>query len=162
MALRSVGVVFLASFAAASAQGAGAATQTAEGQARDMAAIEEFRKLDIAATLSQDLTALAELWTDDGVRLVPGAPADIGKAAIRATNARNKAARPGLRVISYAPEMKDLTLLGDWAIYWGYFTASYVESLGGEEKHIRAKVLSVLRKQADGSWKCARGMWTPE
>ncbi len=58
--------------------------------------------------------------------------------------------------------MKDVTITGDWAFYWGYFTASYVESAGGEEKRIRAKVLSVLRKQPDGSWKCARGMSTPE
>jgi ketosteroid isomerase-like protein len=41
----------------------------------------------------------------------------------------------------------------------GYFTAVYVESPGGEEKQIRAEVLAVLRKQPDGSWKCARGMW---
>ena len=46
-----------------------------------------------------------------------------------------------------------------WAFEWGYFTTSYVESAGGEEKHVRANVLRALRKQADGSWKCARGMW---
>jgi ketosteroid isomerase-like protein len=34
-----------------------------------------------------------------------------------------------------------------------------VESTGGEEKRVRAKVLRVLRKQADGSWKCAVAMW---
>ena len=134
----------------------------ADAHAQDMAAIEKFRQQDIAATLSQDQTALAELWTDDAVRLGPGAPVDIGKEAIRATNAGFKAALPGLRAISYEPEMKDVTITGDWAFYWGYFTASYVESAGGEEKRIRAKVLSVLRKQPDGSWKCARGMSTPE
>ena len=60
-----------------------------------MAAIEDFLKQDIAATLSQDLTALAELWTNDGVRLGPGAPVDIGKETIRATNERNKAVGRG-------------------------------------------------------------------
>ncbi len=60
-----------------------------------MAAIEDFLKQDIAATLSQDLTALAELWTNDGVRLGPGAPADIGKETIRATNEGNKAVGRG-------------------------------------------------------------------
>jgi hypothetical protein len=39
------------------------------------------------------------------------------------------------------------------------FTASYVESPGGEEKCIRAKVLRILKKQAGGSWKGAVGMW---
>ena len=126
---------------------------------QDLAGIEKFRSQDIAATLAGDPTALTELWTDDGVRLQHGAPADVGKEVIRATNERNKAAHPDLRVLSYVPEIKDLTVIGEWAFYWGYFTATYVESAGGEEKRIRAKVLAVLKKQADGNWKCARGMW---
>ena len=164
MTLRTIGVLFSTSLvvAAYALQGPGEVAKAVAGQEKEMAAIQNFIKQDIAATLSQDQTALAELWTNDGVRLGPGAPVDIGKAAIRATNERNKAARPGLRAISYVPEVKDVTITGDWAFYWGYFTASYVESAGGEEKRIRAKVLAVLRKQPDGSWKCARGMSTPE
>jgi uncharacterized protein (TIGR02246 family) len=164
MTLRTIGVVFSA-LLAVTAQAPQRPVETAKpvaGQEKDMAAIQNFLKQDIAATLSQDQTALAELWTNDAVRLGPGAPVDIGREAIRATNARFKAALPGLRVISYEPEVKDITITGDWAFYWGYFTARYVESAGGEEKRMRAKVLSVLRKQPDGSWKCARGMSTPE
>ena len=164
MTLRTIGVVSCASLAVAMhiSQGSIVAGTAVENQAEEMAAIEEFRRQDVAATLSQDLRALADLWTEDGVRLVPGAPVDVGKEAIRATNERNKAALPELEVESYVPEMKDVTIAGDWAFYWGYFTAVYVESAGGEEKRIRAKVLSVQRKQPDGSWKVARGMWTPE
>lgn len=164
MTLRTIGVVIstLLAVAAQALQGPGEAVKAVAGQEKDMAAIQKFLQQDIAATLSQDQTALAELWTNDAVRMGPGAPVDIGREAIRATNERLRAARPGLRVISYVPEMKDVTITGDWAFYWGYFTARYVESAGGEEKRIRAKVLSVLRKQPDGSWKCARGMSTPE
>jgi hypothetical protein len=39
-----------------------------------------------------------------------------------------------------------------------YFTASYVEADGGEEKRVRGKLLRVLKKQGDGSWKAARAM----
>ena len=61
--------------------------------------------------------------------------------------------------MSYVPETKDLTVTDDgWAFEWRYFTASYVESPGGEEKRVRGKVLLVLKKQPDSSWKCARGM----
>ena len=164
MTLRTIGVVFstLLAFTAHTLQGSGEPPKAVAGQEKDMAAIEKFLKQDIAATLSQDQNALAELWTNDAVRLGPGAPVDIGREEIRATNARFKAARPGLRVISYVPEMKDVTITGDWAFYWGYFSATYVESAGGEEKRMRAKVLSVLRRQPDGSWKCARGMSTPD
>jgi uncharacterized protein (TIGR02246 family) len=164
MALRSVAVVLCASVALTAHvahvfQGSVLSAKTANGHAQDMAGIEKFLAQDIAATFSRDPAALTELWTDDGVRLQQGAPADIGKQAIRATNERGKAAHPERRVLSYVPEIKDVTISGEWAFYWGYFTATYVESAGGEEKRIRAKVLAVLKKQADGSWKCARGMW---
>ena len=125
---------------------------------QDRAEIEKAHSQDIAATLSRDTAALTELWTDDAVRLGQGEPDDIGKEAIRATNERQKAATPELRVLSYVPETKELTITDGWAFEWRYFTASYVESLGGEEKRVRGKVLLVLKKQPDGSWKCARGM----
>jgi hypothetical protein len=41
--------------------------------AQDMAGIEQLHRQDIAATLSRDTAALTDLWTDDAVRLGPGA-----------------------------------------------------------------------------------------
>jgi ketosteroid isomerase-like protein len=139
-------------------EGAGLSAKTADGHAQDLAAIEKLRSQDIAATLSRDTAALTELWTDDAVRLSQDGPDDIGKEAIRATNERQKAATPELRVLSYVPEYKELTITDGWAFEWRYYTGSYVESPGGEVKHIRGKVLVVLKKLPDGSWKCARAM----
>ena len=130
-----------------------------DAHTQDLAAIEETLKQDVAATLSRDTAALTELWTDDAVRLSPPAEPDIGKEAIRATNERFKAATPELRVLSYVPENKELKVMADgWAYVWGYFTASYEESAGGEVKRVRGTRLMVLKKQPDGSWKCARAM----
>ena len=61
-------------------------------------------------------------------------------------------------MLSYVPETKDLTILDGWAVEWREFTASYVESPGGEAKQIRGTVLMVLKKLPDGSWKCFRAM----
>ena len=127
-----------------------------DAHTQDLSAIEKWHSQDIAATLSRDTAALTELWTDDAVRFGQGEPDDIGKEAIRATNERQKAATPELRVLSYVPETKDLTVADGWAFEWGYFTGSYVESPGGEVKRIRGKVLMVLKKLPDGNWKCAR------
>lgn len=127
---------------------------------QDRAAIEELHRKDVVATLTQDPAALTDLWADDVVRLQQGEDAVIGKRAIFEANARAKAARPGFRVLSYVPEIKDLTITADgWAFEWGYFTASYVEASGGAEKRLKAKMLRVLKKQPDGSWKGALGMW---
>jgi uncharacterized protein (TIGR02246 family) len=154
-------VVFCAAVALTAhlSQGPGLPTKTGNSHAQDLAAIQKMHEKDIAATLAGDMATLTEQWTDDAVRLQQGAPPDIGKAAIRAANDRFKSAKPGMKVLSYVPEIKETTIVGDWAFEWGYFTATYVEAPGGEEKRIRAKLLTVLKKQSDGSWKVARGMW---
>src|SRR6266852_1289679 len=140
-------------------EGTGCRRKTADTHAQDMAEIEKLHSQDIAATLSGDPAALTEQWTDDAVRLTPtGDPDDIGKEAIRATNERLKAATPELRVLSYVPEIKELTITDGWAFEWRYYTASYVESPGGEVKRVRGKLLLVLKRQPDGSWKAARAM----
>ena len=98
------------------------------------------------------------LLAQGAVRLGQGEQDDIGREAIRATNERMKAATPELRVLSYVPEIKELTITEGWAFEWRYYTASYVESPGGEVKRIRGKALDVLKKLPDGSWKVARAM----
>ena len=160
MTHRSVAVVLCAfgALAAQLFQGCGLGVKMDDAHTQDVAAIKKWLSQDIAATLSRDMAALTELNTDDAVRLQQGEPDDIGKEAIRATNERLKAATPDLRVLSYVPETKDLTVPDGWAFEWGYFTGSYVESRGGEVKRVRGKRLMVLKKQPDGSWKCARLM----
>ena len=60
-------------------------------------------------------------------------------------------------------ETKDLIILdGGWAVDWRSFTASYVDSPGGEAKQVRGTVLMVLKKLPGGSWICFRGMGAME
>jgi ketosteroid isomerase-like protein len=135
--------------------------QTTDKKAQDMAGIEKFHQQDIAATLSRDPVALTDLWTDDAVRLIQVRPTEVGKKAIRESNER-WSALPGVKVLSYVPETKDLTtILDGWAVEWGYITGSYVETPGGEAKPIRGTRLMVLKRMSDGSWKCFRGMGGP-
>ena len=137
-----------------------AQTQTTDKKAQDMASIENFHKQDIAATLSRDPVALTDLWTDDAVRLRAGQSPELGKKAIQESYQR-WAAVPGIKVVSYVPETKDITILDGWAVEWGYITGSYVETPGGEVKQILGTRLMVLKKMPDGSWKCFRGMGGP-
>jgi ketosteroid isomerase-like protein len=162
--MRSVAVVVCALTALAGqvVQGpAASAGSDRGGRDADLAGIEKFHQQDIAATLSRDPAALTDLWTDDAVRLGQGQPAEVGKQAIRESNER-WSARPGVKVLTYVPETKDLTILDGWAVEWGYVTGSYVESPGGEPKQIRGTVLGVWKKLPDGSWKAFRGMGTTE
>ena len=89
-------------------------------------------------------------------------PAEVGKQAIQASNER-QTANKSFKVLSYVPETKDFTFLdGGWAVEWRTYTASYVDSPGGEAKQVRGTVLMVWKKLPDGSWKCFRAMGSME
>lgn len=137
----------------------------ADGQATraaDLAAIEKLRQQDIAATIARDPVALTDLWTEDAIRLGVGAPPEIGKQTIRSSNER-QTANKSFKVLSYVPETKDFAFLdGGWAVEWRTYTASYVDSAGGDTKHARGTVLAVFKKLPDGSWKIFRSLGSME
>ena len=117
------------------------------------AGIERLHRLDIATTISGKADDLAKLWGKDAVRLLSDSPVEIGKAAIYATDKQEEKTGAGLNAC-YKPEIKDLQIAGDWAFEWGYF--SYKES--PKAKVIHGKVLRVIKRQPDGSWKFSRVM----
>jgi len=135
--------------------------RSGQGRRADLAAIEKLYQQDIVATVARDPVALTDLWTDDAVRLGSDPPAEVGKQAIRESNER-QTANKDLKVLSYVPETKDLTLFDGWAIGWRHYTASFVASPGGEPTRVRGTVLMVLKKLPDGSWKVFRGSGTTE
>ena len=57
-------------------------------------------------------------------------------------------------------EVQDLQIAGDWAFEWGYY--SYQVEVNGKTETSQGKVMRVMRRQRDGSWKFARVMGFPE
>ena len=116
------------------------------------AGIEQLHQLDVEATLSDKADELAKLWDSEAVRIQPGRAAEVGKPEIYANDKRweSKADRP--KTLCYKSEIKDVQIAGDWAFEWGYF--SYNDS--SNPKPMRGKVLRVMKRQPDGSWKFAR------
>jgi uncharacterized protein (TIGR02246 family) len=135
------------------------APSIAETETREQQMIEKLHQQDVAATLAGDPKALADLWTDDAVRLEPGGQAEFGKQLIRTQDEKQKAAHPEFKVLTYAPDIKEIKIVEGWAFEWGYFSSSYKDTPDGQAKSFRGKMLRVLRKQGDGSWKFARVMW---
>ena len=157
-------MAIVGSFLLAVARGVGSsvAVQAAVKQhmhGADQAGIEELHRKDVAATLASDPKLLAELWTDDAVRLQPGGPAEVGLAVIRNNDQKQLAEHPGAKVLSYRPEIKDVQIAGDWAFEWNDFEASYKETPDGKTVSLHGKALRVLKKQSDGTWRFARVMW---
>src|SRR5262245_23730736 len=154
----ALGLSAVAVVALQSGQGSAVPVGRDAARAADLAAFDKLRQQDVAATVARDPVALTEFWADDAIRLGIGYPAEIGKQAIRASNER-QTANKNFKVLSYVPEIRDFTFLGDgWAVEWRSFTASYVDSPGGDAKHVRGTVLGVFKKLPDGSWKAFRAL----
>src|SRR5438046_4726567 len=114
--------------------------------------IEQLHQLDVEATLSDKADELAKLWDSEAVRIEPGRAAEVGKPEIYANDKRWEEKPDRARTLCYKSEIKDAQIVGDWAFEWGYF--SYRDS--SNPKPMRGKVLRVMKRQHDGSWKFAR------
>jgi uncharacterized protein (TIGR02246 family) len=123
------------------------------------AAIDKLHKDDITATISRDVEALTALYDDDAVLLQPGTPPIVGKAAFRDFMKQMLAKSSSVKVVEYVPDIRDIRVTGDVAYEWGYFDAAQKSSEQQAPKSLRAKLLRVIRRQPDGSWKFTRVMW---
>jgi ketosteroid isomerase-like protein len=112
------------------------------------------------ATRQMDNSALADLWEDDGISLLPDTPPIIGKPAITAFVQKVTAQFPHA-------SMKSFTMLCDGVIGNGALASEWcfehqVVDLGnGKSFDGRGRMLLVLRHGAGGRWRLLREMWIP-
>ncbi len=109
---------------------------------------------DLAAT--GDLDAIMAGWAEDAVMMPPGFPALEGKAAIRGY-VEAASELPGFQ-ISWEPLSVHVASSGDFAYMIERNVSSVNDSLGNPVV-THGKVVTVWRKDADGSWKNVVDMW---
>ena len=136
--INAVVITFVAVPLAAAADNRSSESSSEEA---DRIAIERLHRQDVEATLSDKADELAKLWDTEAVRIQPGRPAEIGKTTT-------------LKLINrlLEPTAGDVRIAGEWAFEWGYI--SYKDS--SNPKPMRGKVLRVMKRQPDGSWKFSR------
>jgi uncharacterized protein (TIGR02246 family) len=122
----------------------------------DLAAILELHAKDIDASRSRDFDTLLSLWTEDGVLLEQGKEPTVGIEAIKAYIDQQKEASKAYEILEYEHRWEEIKIIGDWAFEWGYFDAVAEMTRTNEIIEQRGKLLRVLKKQKDGSWKVAR------
>src|SRR5215470_562079 len=115
----------------------------------DLRAIEAVNQRDVAGALANDADAMMSQWTDDVVLLQPGAPVMRGRTAI--AEAFRSVARP--QILDYVLDIREVTLLGDHALQWGTYRYSMRPHSGGETVQIAGKIMRMLQRQQDGTWK---------
>ncbi|HEX7679432.1 MAG TPA: DUF4440 domain-containing protein [Thermoanaerobaculia bacterium] len=121
--------------------------------------IEAFNKALDSATRSMDNAAILALWEDDGVSLLPSTPPILGKKAIGKFLDDVMASLPGARMQTFEMQCHDIQVSGDWGSEW--CTEHQVVQFPGGKPPFDGwwKMLFVLHRGADGTWRVKEEMW---
>lgn len=130
-----------------------------DGTSADIDAINSLHQRDMEASKKWDVDTLASLWADDIVTLTQGEPPMIGKDANRAAMLRLRDESNGIQISDYILSFNEVKIVGDWAFEWGTYSGTVKPADGGDAIRTTGKVIRVLKKDSDGSWKIARAMY---
>ena len=123
----------------------------------DLRAIEALNQHDIDAVLSSDFDALISQWTEDFVVISPSAVVR-GRSANAALMEGARAMADQLEPVEHVLDFEETIVAGDYAFQWGTFRSSSRSRESGEVFSGGGKLMRILQRQADGSWKMHRTM----
>lgn len=120
-----------------------------------------IRKTDaawLAAATAHDLNRILPFWADDATILAPGAPAVVGKEAIR-KYVSDAFATPGF-TIAWTTDKVEVSQSGDLAYSSGTDRIS-LNGPDGKTLSEENRGVAIWKKQPDGSWRCIMDVMSP-
>ena len=122
----------------------------------DLRAIEAINQRDVQFARAGDSAMMMSQWTDDIVLLPPAGPIQRGRRMI--ADGFRGVENPNL--LDYVLDIQEVKVVGDHAFQWGTYRYSLLPREGAETVRISGKIMRILQRQPDGSWKIHRGMTT--
>jgi uncharacterized protein (TIGR02246 family) len=119
------------------------------------AAVNDIWNQYASSLNSGDVDRWISLWTEDGVQMPPDTPPVIGRSQIRTT----MKAILDCFVFDFAVTPQEVGTAGDWAFSRGIYKATLTPREGGNAVLVDGKYMSILQRQADGSWKIHRDIF---
>lgn len=131
-----------------------------DSRAEDVEAIREADLAWAAAQARDGLDGAMYFYVDDAILLPPNMPMSVGKEAIRETSAALGIGDPGFSV-GWQPMRIEVAESGDIGYAIGTFQGTGVDG-AGDAVEVKGKYIEIWKKQADGSWKVAADMFSPD
>ena len=126
-------------------------------QENDLRAIEAVNQRDVQGALANDPEMMMSQWTDDFVLLQAAGPILRGRSAI--AEALGGAAS-AVEILEYVLDIQEVRILGDHAFQWGTYRYAMRARSGGEAIRTGGKIMRILQRQPDGSWRMHRTIAT--
>jgi ketosteroid isomerase-like protein len=123
----------------------------------DVVAIRAQMDGFVDAVLADDWAAAAEIYADDFILMIPGAPVMQGRETWR-----EWAMSFNATVTDYSIEIDEIDGRADLAFVRGKFSESLVFEGATEPASGEGKFLSIWRRGADGSWLIALEAWNSD
>jgi uncharacterized protein (TIGR02246 family) len=152
------GKVFLGvCLVAISMAAAGLTARTAEDAGRKE--IEAFNKRYVELHLNMDTAGILALWEEDGVDLMPGEAALIGREKISTWVEDILGKMPGYKVMKQEMQFYNIHVCGEWASEWATEHQVVQPPEGKPVIDSYGKMALVLHREASGEWKVQQEMW---
>jgi uncharacterized protein (TIGR02246 family) len=126
---------------------------------QDIRAIKALNQHDVRAVLASDFDAIVSQWTDDFVVIPPAGPIVRGRAANAAPIESAKKQGVTFEHAEYSVDFEEIVVAGDYAFEWGTFKGA-MRPPGGSAVEYGGKLMRILQRQRDGSWKMHRTIMT--
>jgi ketosteroid isomerase-like protein len=125
---------------------------------KDIEAIEELHRQDVAATKALQYERLKSLMDAECMVMPPDGDPEAGLAFLDRVIESNKESENEEEVLELVQDWEELQLLGDFAYERGV-VRYVVRDAEGNIIRESQRLMRILRRQQDGSWRVYRAMW---
>ena len=123
----------------------------------DIEAIEDLHRKDVAATRAGDFEKLRSLMDEQCIVLPPDSEPESGQSYLDRVAPSGENESPE-QIMELAQDWEELELFGDFAYERGIVRYAISDGKGDTVRETQ-RLIRILRRQEDGSWKVYRAMW---
>ena len=126
--------------------------------AEDIANIEDLRRRDVAASMAGEFENLKSLMDEQCIVLPPDSEPESGHSFLDRAADSSKDAKSQGQILELTQDWEELQVFGDFAYERGIVRYT-VRDVDGEIVRETQRLMRILRRQDDDSWRVYRAMW---
>ncbi len=125
---------------------------------KDLEAIEELHRQDVAATKAGDYETLMSLMDEQCILFPPDSEPEDGRAYLIRARDSSDSTEPHEEILELLQDWQEVRLLGEFAYEHGIVRYAVRDTSGAIIRETQ-RLVRLLRRQPDGQWRVLRAMW---
>ena len=125
---------------------------------KDLEAIEELHRQDVAATKAGDYETLMSLMDEQCIVFPPDSEPEGGRVYLSRVLASSDSIEPQPEILELVQDWEEVRLLGDFAYEQGIVRYTVRDASGAILRETQ-RLVRLLRRQPEGEWRVLRAIW---